>query len=144
MPTPATHPADTTTTATALDEPLHSLNDAHTAIRDGATMAAYEANLSEEDARFLQAVDGVMARLGALSAPGADDTTPQFTREQVSRAVNRGVDAAARTSGCSRHQDLDNLVVNAALTLLDDPEADFASVVFDCYIESPETVRSWL
>lgn len=34
--------------------------------------------------------------------------------------------------------------INAALSLLDDPDADFDQVVAECYGERPSVVRSWL
>lgn len=34
--------------------------------------------------------------------------------------------------------------MNAALTLLDDPDADFYKVATECYSESPRVVRSCL
>ncbi|GGW94780.1 hypothetical protein [Streptomyces noursei] len=139
---------------------LYSRDEVHTAIVDGVTMAADEAHLSHKGDRFTWAISAVMTYLDAPSAPwaevknrhytptqdtAADDESPQYTREQVSQAVNNGVDKAAERIGRRRFpDDLDNLVVNAALTLLDAPEADFHAVVVECYSDSPRVVRSWL
>ncbi|RLU79914.1 hypothetical protein CTZ27_35770 [Streptomyces griseocarneus] len=139
---------------------LYSRAQVSTAINDGATLAADEAHVSSYADRFAWAVTAVMTLLDAPSAPWgevknrhyrqapadapADDEAPQYTRDQVSRAVNSGIDRAAEHTGRPYADDLDNLVVNAALTLLDDPDADFYKVVAECYSESPRVVRSWL
>ncbi|MBT2396288.1 hypothetical protein [Streptomyces sp. ISL-100] len=138
---------------------LYSRDEVHTAIVDSVTLAADEAHRSNQADRFAWAITAVMTYLDAPSAPWAevknrhyqptpdaadDDEAPQFIREQVSQAVNNGVDASAQHTGRNIPDDLDNLVVNAALTLLDDPEADFYTVAIECYSESPRVVRSWL
>ncbi|MEU1313331.1 hypothetical protein ABZ419_31170 [Streptomyces cinnamoneus] len=139
---------------------LYSRDQVRTAINDGVTMAADEAHVSSYADRFAWAVTAVMTLLDAPSAPWgevknqhyrqapadapADDETPQYTREQVSQAVNSGIDLAAEHTGRPYADDLDNLVVNAALTLLDTPDADFYTVATECYSESPRVVRSWL
>ncbi|GHF33011.1 hypothetical protein GCM10010218_12610 [Streptomyces mashuensis] len=138
---------------------LYSRAQVRTAINHGATMAADEAHVSSYADRFAWAVTAVMTLLDTPSArwdevenqhhreapaDAPDDDAPQYTREQVSQAVNSGIDLAAEHTGRAYADDLDNLVVNAALTLLDDPDADFYTVATECYSESPRVVRSWL
>lgn len=64
-----------------------------------------------------------------------------FTREQISRAVNAGAElvVAALLLG-ERDEDLIDLVVNAALSKLDNPEVDLDAVVHEHYSEDP---RGW-
>ncbi|WP_125738137.1 hypothetical protein [Amycolatopsis sp. WAC 04197] len=70
--------------------------------------------------------------------------TPRFTREQVKQAVNDGRDLVDRELRLAdSDDDLLDLVVNAILTRLDNPEVDFDGVVEECYLASPATVRSW-
>ncbi|MFE9882585.1 hypothetical protein [Streptomyces sp. NPDC005784] len=130
------------------------------ALTNGLTMAADEAHLSSSAARFTWARTAAMTLLekpGAAWAevksehgkatpdePPADDDTPRFTRDEISQVVSNGVDLAAEHNGRAIPDDLDNFVVNAALTLLDNPEADFRQVVAECYGERPSVVRSWL
>ncbi|WP_031102399.1 hypothetical protein [Streptomyces sp. NRRL S-146] len=152
-------PGDIPTEAETGPIKLYSRDEVHTAIVDGVTMAADEAHVSNKGDRFTWAVSAVMTYLDAPSAPwaevknrhytatpdSADDESPQYTRDQVSQAVNNGVDKAAERTGRRRFpDDLDNFVVNAALTLLDTPDADFYTVVAECYSDSPRVVRSWL
>ncbi len=130
------------------------------AITSALTMAANEAHhLPSSADRFTWARAAAMTLLEKPGAPWAevkndhykappatppaDDDTPLFTRDQVSQAVNNGVDLAAEHNGRSYPDDLDNFMVNAALTLLDDPDADFCQVVAECYGERPSVVRSW-
>ncbi|MCX4677664.1 hypothetical protein OG413_20545 [Streptomyces sp. NBC_01433] len=139
---------------------LYSRADIRTAVSDGLDLAADEANMSEYDDRFAWAATSVMTLLDEPSAQWADvknhhyrtapaeaptDDAPLFTRKQVAQAIAKGVDLAAQHQG-GRHapDDLDNLVVNAALTLLDDPDADFHTIAIESYDESPRRVRSWL
>ncbi|WP_328333455.1 hypothetical protein [Streptomyces sp. NBC_00455] len=155
----AVHPGDVVASTESGPVKLYSRDAVHTAIVDGVTLAADEAHHSNQADRFTWAITAVMTYLDAPSAPWAevknrhyqptpdaaeDDETAQYIREQVSQAVNNGVDAAARHTGRRFPDDLDNLVVNAALTLLDDPDADFYTVAVECYSESPRVVRSWL
>ncbi|AKN68708.1 hypothetical protein QR97_01810 [Streptomyces sp. PBH53] len=139
---------------------LYSRAQVRTAIDDGESMAAEQARISPYADRFAWAVSAVMTLLDKPGAPWAevknrhytatpdatpaDDDEPQYTRDQVSQAVNNGVDLAAEHERRTYPDDVDNLVVNAALTLLDDPEADFDQVAVECYSESPRVVRSWL
>ncbi|OZM70738.1 hypothetical protein CFN78_24040 [Amycolatopsis antarctica] len=77
------------------------------------------------------------------SAP-QDSETPRFTRDQVSRAVNDGADLVIdEVTTSDRDDDLINLVVNAALTRLNNPTADLEQVVTECYDTGPSDVRSW-
>ena len=64
-----------------------------------------------------------------------------FTREQLSRAVNDGAELVldALLLG-ERDEDLITLVVNAALSKLDNPEVDLDAVIQDHYSEDP---RGW-
>ncbi|MGW4172434.1 hypothetical protein ACWEGX_36630 [Streptomyces chartreusis] len=139
---------------------LYSRAQIRDAIDNGLTMAADEAHLSSSADRFTWARTAAMTLLEMPGAPWsevknahyratpatppADDDTPLFTRDQISQAVNNGVDLAAEHNGRPYPDDLDNFVVNAALTLLDNPEADFDQVVAECYGERPSAVRSWL
>ncbi|MEU9168571.1 hypothetical protein AB0D34_12370 [Streptomyces sp. NPDC048420] len=139
---------------------LYSRAQIRDALTNGLTMAADEARLSSSAARFTWARTAAMTLLekpGAAWAevksehdktapnePPTDDNTPRFTRDQVSQAVNNGVDLAAEHNGRAYPDDLDNFVINAALSLLDDPDADFDQVVAECYGERPSVVRSWL
>lgn len=135
---------------------LYSHADVQKAITNGAKMAADAARLPRGADRFTWGVAAVMAMLDAPGATWADvvrmaaaaglaaDNKPQFTADQVSQAVNAGVDRIADLLGRTCPDNLDNLVVNAALTLLDDPDADLDAVATVCYEESPDVVRSWL
>ncbi|NGO67007.1 hypothetical protein [Streptomyces boncukensis] len=140
---------------------LYSRAEVRTAIEDGATLTADEAHISCYADRFAWPVAAAMVlldrpnaawgdvrnlRFGSAtgSATPEDDEEPKFTRDQVSQAVNNGVDWAAGRMLRRVADDVDNFIVNAAMTLLDDPDADFYKVVRECYCESPRTVRAWL
>lgn len=139
---------------------LYSRAQVNAAINEGVTMAADEAHISSYADRFAWTVTAVMVLLDRPSAPwgevrnrhhaptsdavAADDDEPQYTRDQVSQAVNNGVDLAATRMRRTYADDLDNFIVNATMTLLDDPEADFYKVVAECYSDSARVVRSWL
>lgn len=69
----------------------------------------------------------------------------RFSRDAISRAVNDGA-KLVRDALClgERGQDLLKLVVNAVLTRLGDPKADFDDVIDESYDEDSDTVRaSW-
>lgn len=67
-----------------------------------------------------------------------------YTRDQVAAAVNAGADCIRDALDVGdRDTDLINLVVNAALTFLDQPEADFDAVVGANYEASAREVRGW-
>ncbi|MFE0058752.1 hypothetical protein [Streptomyces sp. NPDC059003] len=139
---------------------LYSRSQVRTAVADGITLAADEAHISSYADRFAWAATAAMTLLDQPSAPWAevknryysatgdveavDDEEPQYTREQVSQAVDNGIDLAAAKERATVADDLDNLIVNAVLTLLDDPDADFYTVVDENYGESPRVIRSWL
>ena len=139
---------------------LYSRAQVRNAITKGLTMAAAEARVPSSADRFTWARAAAMTLLekpgapwaevknehykGTPATPPSDDDTPLFTRDQVSQAVTNGVDLAAEHNGRSYPDDLDNFMVNASLTLLDDPDADFYQVVAECYGERPSVVRSWL
>jgi hypothetical protein len=64
-------------------------------------------------------------------------------RAEVAIAVNAGVDLILDGFDCGeRDSDLIGLVVNAAMTLLDNPSATLGDVLAGSY-DSPEEVRSW-
>jgi hypothetical protein len=68
----------------------------------------------------------------------------QYTPEQVATAVNAGADVVKDALDVGeRDTDLINLVVNAALVCLKQPEADFDDVVKANYTETPDEVRGW-
>lgn len=67
-----------------------------------------------------------------------------WTREDISNAVNNGVDLVAdELAGGERDMDLMNMVVNAVMTLLENPNYTLDEVIEECYGEDPEEVRSW-
>jgi hypothetical protein len=73
-------------------------------------------------------------------------TGPVFTRDEVSAAVNAGTDLVTGDSRIyvSDHTaDLINLVVNAALTRLDNPSADLDTVITTNYDTRPAAVIAW-
>jgi hypothetical protein len=72
------------------------------------------------------------------------DNEKTYSYAQISKAVNDGRDLVydALVLG-DRDSDLLNLVVNAALSLLDNPDMDFEAVVISCYDATPEEVREW-
>ena len=64
-----------------------------------------------------------------------------FTREQISRAVNAGAELVLDSLLLGeRDEDLIDLVVNAALSKLDNPEVDLDAVVQEHYSED---LRGW-
>ncbi|MGW2864316.1 hypothetical protein [Streptomyces sp. NPDC001205] len=66
-----------------------------------------------------------------------------WTREDISKAVNNGADLVGDELGSERDTDLLNMVVNAVLTLLENPHYTLDEVITECYDEDPEEVRSW-
>ena len=77
---------------------------------------------------------------------GSASMARTYTYEQVSTAVNAGADLV--TDGLAglgdMERDLVNLVVNAALTVLEQPRVrTFDGVVRRCYSDSPREVRRW-
>lgn len=73
------------------------------------------------------------------------ETERTYTRADVSRAVNAGADLVLEDFDASEQdRDLVNIIVNAALTLLDKPDATLAEVIEENYgDEDPDEVRSW-
>ncbi|MBD0739824.1 hypothetical protein [Streptomyces sp. CBMA29] len=68
----------------------------------------------------------------------------QFTRDQVSEAVNGGADLViGALSLGEQDSDAVNLVANAIMTRLENPDADFSTVIADNYASTEEEVRSW-
>ncbi|MFD7334874.1 hypothetical protein ACFV98_02575 [Streptomyces violascens] len=139
---------------------LYSRAAIRAAVENGLTLTADEAYMSRYAVRFAWAETAIMTLLDTPNAPWAevknlhyratddgvpgDDDVPQFTRDQVSMAVNNGIDLAAVRERRSVADDVDNFIVNAAMTLLDDPAADFYKVVVENYCDSPSVIRSWL
>lgn len=67
-----------------------------------------------------------------------------FTREQVSRAVNDGADLVSDTLSLGELEtDLINVVVNAALAKLDNPNVDFDTVVEENFDGDPRGWWDW-
>ncbi|WP_330351698.1 hypothetical protein [Streptomyces sp. NBC_00582] len=144
--------------------------DVVAALEAGMEMASDESGRPVTAERFTWAMAAALTYLDSTGAPWADvyarhieiaatqapdrgedveDTSDlyagmHYSREQVSAAVNAGVDAAARTIREQHADDIDNLVVNAVLTLLDDPEASFDAVVARCYGIEADAVSGWL
>ncbi len=68
----------------------------------------------------------------------------QYSLTEISEAVNKGADLVLDDIAPSEYdRDLVNLVVNAAMAMLDNPAATLDEVITENYSESPETVRSW-
>jgi hypothetical protein len=67
-----------------------------------------------------------------------------YSREQVEQAVNAGADLVRDDLPAGeRDTDLINLVVNAALTLLDNPGLSLDQVMDGSYDGGAAEVRSW-
>ncbi|MCF3100993.1 hypothetical protein IPZ58_05310 [Streptomyces roseoverticillatus] len=67
-----------------------------------------------------------------------------YTRDQVSAAINGGADLVTdELVDAERDVDLINLVVNAALSILDTPEISLNDVMERNYEGGAEEVRSW-
>ncbi|MFJ7205594.1 hypothetical protein ACIQWR_18905 [Streptomyces sp. NPDC098789] len=66
-----------------------------------------------------------------------------WTREDIATAVNAGADLVTAELGSERDQDLMNMVVNAVLHILENPNASLDEVIRENYEEEPEEVRSW-
>ncbi|MFE3579316.1 hypothetical protein [Streptomyces vinaceus] len=80
---------------------------------------------------------------GSISR-GVHETVYVWTREDISSAVNAGVDLVAdELTGSERDQDLMNMVVNAVMHILENPNASLDDVIRENYEEEPEGVRSW-
>lgn len=69
---------------------------------------------------------------------------PPYTKEQVTEAVNNGVNVIRDALDLSEpFEDLLNLAVNAIVTVLETPEAALDQVIEANYAESPDEVRGW-
>ena len=67
-----------------------------------------------------------------------------YTREQVLDAVNGGSDLVRTALDLGdRDDDLLNLVVNAVMSVLDNPETDLDSAIRENYQTEPSAVLSW-
>ncbi|GHF38808.1 hypothetical protein GCM10010218_20060 [Streptomyces mashuensis] len=67
-----------------------------------------------------------------------------YTQEQISRTINDGADLVADGLGLDeRDADLLNLMVNAALSLLEDPTLSLNDVMDRNYDGGAEEVLSW-
>ncbi|MEU9355075.1 hypothetical protein AB0D65_29775 [Streptomyces griseoloalbus] len=143
-----------------------TLPDIVTALNGGFGMAAAETPLTIAEPRFTLPMAATLAHLNDPDVKWADValtyatvraqieaehemTVPEddgrtWTRDQVADAVNWAIDEAAgtrRLGACA--DDLDNLAVNAVLTLLDDPDATFEDVATECYGEDPDEIARW-
>lgn len=75
---------------------------------------------------------------------GMSPSAAAYSREQVSEAVNAGADLVRDDLDVDgRDVDLINLIVNAALTLLDEPGLSLDDVIKRCYDTEPAEVRGW-
>lgn len=64
--------------------------------------------------------------------------------ERVTCAVNTGADAITAALDLSdRDTDVVNLIVNAIITCIDHPDANFDDIVTTNYSETPDQVRAW-
>jgi hypothetical protein len=140
----------------------YTRSQAHTAVGQGIELAAAESGLDCDAARFTWATAAILTVLDNPRAAWADvearhaqlqhdeharevaDGDTQVTRDQVSKAVNDGIDWAAEKVRGRAADDIDNLAVNAVLTLLEDPAASFEDIVASCYGEDPAVVGRWL
>ncbi|MFE6639537.1 hypothetical protein ACFVFT_38515 [Streptomyces tendae] len=143
-----------------------TLPDIVTALNGGFGMAAAETPLTIAEPRFTLPMAATLAHLtdpdvkladvaltyatvraqikaeNEMTVPEDDGRT--WTRDQVADAVNWAIDEVAGTrwlGACA--DDLDNLAVNAVLTLLDDPDATFEDVAAECYGEDPDEIARW-
>lgn len=108
------------------------------AIEEGFERAAARAGIFTDNADFNATLTTFWAYLAAIKA---STLTGAYTRDQVSDALNRATDDAA-APGCA--DDIDSFAVNAALTLLEAPNATFADVATECYGEDADDVAQWL
>jgi hypothetical protein len=118
---------------------------------DGAGVSRYTRQFtpdSEQAGALLRAAsDDATARGYSMICAQDGGTSPDsagYTREQVSEAVNAGADLVRDDldlGDCDT--DLINLLVNAALTLLDEPGLSLDDVIRRCYETEPAEVRGW-
>jgi hypothetical protein len=137
-----------------------------TALNEGFGMAVAETSLTINEPRFTLPMAATLAHLdnpdlrwqdvmlrhalvqaqvaAEYQVPVPEDDGRTWTRDQVADAVNWAIDEAAATrrlGACA--DDLDNLAVNAVLTLLGDPEATLDDVAEENYGESARTIARW-
>ncbi|MGW6600502.1 hypothetical protein [Streptomyces sp. NPDC055036] len=67
-----------------------------------------------------------------------------YSLDQVLDAVSRGAEEAAKGYRGRHVDDLDDFAVNAVMTRLDSPAADFTDIVDRSYGETPGIVSMWL
>ncbi|MFH8439312.1 hypothetical protein ACH4A3_29325 [Streptomyces sp. NPDC018007] len=111
------------------------------AVTDGFQMAADEASVSVNNSDFRRTrvlFRSILDQVDAASGPTTPGE-PTYTREQIQEALNTATDAGARCA-----DNIDNFAVNAALTLLDNPDAAFGDVAEECYGEDADEVAGWL
>ncbi|MFG2986177.1 hypothetical protein ACGFYQ_33835 [Streptomyces sp. NPDC048258] len=133
------------------------------AVEEGLELAADESGRSVTERRFALALSAVLARLDNPAATwddalvryaelrAAEDTAgaaaedgTTFTRDEVNTRVWDGIELAADNFGQHGTDDIDNLALNAVMTLLDDPAASFDDIAEDCYAEDPDAIVGWL
>ncbi|ATM24548.1 hypothetical protein SMD44_p10049 (plasmid) [Streptomyces alboflavus] len=151
--------------------PAFAYTDVLAAVRAGIRMTAEEAGRSLTNQRFTWITAAALTYLDNPEAPWADvvarretiaaakaaenrqekNSSPdprhdiRCTYDQVSRAVNKAVDTTAETVRNLAPDDIDNFVVNAVLTLLEQPDASFDDIVIESYGgEEPDHVSAWL
>ena len=108
------------------------------AIKDGFEMAAAESGVDVDNGDFETSRTTFWEYLGG-------EAGARYTSDQVSTALNRAVDDMAEQLHGKTPDDIDNFAVNAALTLLDNPNASFDDIIAECYDdEDPEVVSGWL
>ncbi|OEJ23047.1 hypothetical protein AR457_38285 [Streptomyces agglomeratus] len=130
---------------TTSDTSTFTREEIEQAIDDGYEMAAAQAGVDVDNDDFVATRAAFWAYLAVTAVttqPGAPaEQEATYTRDQVSTALNRATDDAAG-SGCA--DDIDNFAVNAAMTLLDNPDADFETITTECYGEDADEVADWL
>lgn len=70
----------------------------------------------------------------------------QFSYNEISEAINRAASDVEGEIICSEERTTDqiNLVVNAALHYLTNPDSDLTDVATSCYEESLDTILEWI
>ncbi|MEU1071580.1 MULTISPECIES: hypothetical protein [unclassified Streptomyces] len=95
---------------------------------------------------IIRVIGSDVVKMGERAAELAGDIHEPvyvWTREDISNAVNNGVDLVLDELGSERDTDLMNMVVNSVMTLLENPHYTLDEVITECYDEEPEEVRSW-
>ncbi|MFB6908014.1 hypothetical protein ACFCWB_27450 [Streptomyces bacillaris] len=114
--------------------PTYTHDQIEQAITNGFDMAADHAGIPAQNSDFNATLNTFWANLAVTDATA-------HTRDEVSAALNQATDDAAKP-GCA--DDIDNFAVNAALTLLETPDATFDDVATECYGEDPDVIAGWL